>query len=314
MTDSDCGLLGDCVASSCVCDAGWVGPTCASLDLAPAPVDSGLRQSNSSNWCGTVLEDEGTPGLFHSYNADFGGCRSGLNIWETGSRVIRSTASSPIGPFTPAWGAGGAEVAVSAQAHNPQATRAPDGTYILMDSYGGPDAGCPNQANYSNCHSVGGMCAPKMSPVGGVAWWVFHTASSASGPWVPRNVSVDFPCYSKNLTPSPFFHPNGTMFIVFHCDADRAPGGGHNMCDLAMVRADTWRGPFTRVNNKIWDSAGVAPHPEDPVSPTSLHGIYNPSPQHTPPPQTYPTSTPRPPWRSFSGFACPPARKPCPTT
>ena len=56
--------------------------------------------------------------------------------------------------------------------------------------------------------------------------------------------------------------PNGTLFIVLHCDSDAT----HNMCDLAMVRstATSWRGPFVRVNDRIWDSAGVAPHPEDP--------------------------------------------------
>jgi hypothetical protein len=75
-----------------------------------------------------------------------------------------------------------------------------------------------------------------------------------------------YPATSQNLTPSPFFHPNGTMFIVFHCDKDQA----HAMCDLSMVRSTavaptpSWRGPFVRVNDKIWDSAGTAPHPEDP--------------------------------------------------
>jgi hypothetical protein len=70
----------------------------------------------------------------------------------------------------------------------------------------------------------------------------------------------DFPCFSENLTPSSFFHPNGTFFIIFHCDADEA----HRMCDLVMVRGDTWRGPFARVNDKVWDSSAVGPHPEDP--------------------------------------------------
>ena len=50
------------------------------------------------------------------------------------------------------------------------------------------------------------------------------------------------------------------MFIVFHCDKDDT----HAMCDLTMVRADTWRGPFSRVNDRIWSSSGVSPHPEDP--------------------------------------------------
>jgi len=39
---------------------------CAELDLAPAPVDAGLRQQgNRSNWCGTILVDEHDPELFH---------------------------------------------------------------------------------------------------------------------------------------------------------------------------------------------------------------------------------------------------------
>ena len=63
-TDEDCGLLGDCVAGTCVCDDGWVGPTCASLDLLPAPPDSGLRQSNSSNWCVSVASAPSSPLFF----------------------------------------------------------------------------------------------------------------------------------------------------------------------------------------------------------------------------------------------------------
>jgi hypothetical protein len=280
VVDTDCGLLGDCLQSQCVCDPGWTGSTCASLDLLPAPSDSGLRQSNSSNWCGTILRDETDPSLFHSYNADFGGCKNGLGIWLTGSRVIHSTASSPTGPYTPRWVDGDAEVAVSGEAHNPQAIRAPDGTYLLMDSYGGPDAGCPLEANYTTCKGTGSACHPKMPSggTGGVAVYTFHTSSSPAGPWVPVSVSMDYPCYSENLTPSPFFHPNGTLFIVFHCDKDP----GHSMCDLTMVRSTgrDWRGPFVRVNDRIWDSAGVSPHPEDPflfmrVSPTSGQLSYH---------------------------------------
>ena len=262
VVDEDCGLLGDCAASgACVCDAGWTGPACASLDLAPAPPDSGLRQSNSSNWCGTILRDEADATLFHSYHADFGGCADGLNIWLTGSRVIHATSrGSAVGPFAPAWADGDAEVAVEAEAHNPQALRAPDGEYLLLDSYDGPDAGCPLEANYSTCKG-GSMCKPKMPPNGGPGNFTFHHSRSASGPWLPVTVAMDYPCFSENLTPSAFFHPNGTMFIVFHCDSDAT----HTMCDLTMVRSDSgWRGPFERVNDRIWSTAGVGPHPEDP--------------------------------------------------
>ena len=283
--DEDCGLLGDCVAGACACDAGWVGATCASLDLLPAPRDSGLRQTNSSNWCGTILRDESDPQLFHSYHADFGGCANGLAIWLTGSRVIHATSrGSAVGPYTPAWSDGSAEVAVAAEAHNPQAIRAPDGTFLLMDSYDGPDAGCPLEANYTTCTGKS-MCAPKMPRNGGLGNFTFHFSSSASGPWSPVTVAMDFPCFSENLTPSAFFHPNGTLFIVFHCDSDAS----HTMCDLTMVRSDSgWRGPFSRVNDKVWSTQGVGPHPEDPfffirVSPrtqeTSFHIILHNTPR-----------------------------------
>lgn len=32
-SDMDCSLNGQCSGSSCVCDAGWVGPQCALLNL-----------------------------------------------------------------------------------------------------------------------------------------------------------------------------------------------------------------------------------------------------------------------------------------
>ena len=54
------------------------------------------------------------------------GC--GLNIWGSGSQILHATSASPVGPFVPA------EVAVTAEAHNPQLVRAPDGSFLLMDS------------------------------------------------------------------------------------------------------------------------------------------------------------------------------------
>ena len=263
VSDEDCGLLGSCTAGACDCDPGWVGATCASLDLVPAPPDAGLRQQNSSNWCLTLLRDPDDEGLFHGLSADFGGCADGLSIWLTGSRIIHATASSPVGPFVPAWADGAAEVAVSGEAHNPQALRTPDGTFLLLDSYAGPDAGCDLEADYDKCASTGGMCKPKMPPGGGVGRFIFHEAATPAGPWAPVNVTCDYPCFSQNLTPSPFFHPNGTLFVVFHCDS----GGAHKMGDLVMVRADSWRdGPFERVNDGVWSVGDVGPHPEDPFA------------------------------------------------
>ena len=190
-TAGDCGLLGACKEGKCACYPGYTASNCASLDLLPAPLDAGLRQEpNHSNWCGTILPDETNKTLWHMYNSDFSEC--GLGIWTTGSQVIHSTASNPIGPYTPT-----GQVAVHAEAHNPQAVRAPDGTFLLMDSYNGPDAGCPatvdlatcqrKPENGTKCEGHGCICAPKMaSPDGGSGNFTYHTAKTAAGTHLTR--------------------------------------------------------------------------------------------------------------------------------
>ena len=256
----DCGYLGDCVADRCVCDAGWGGVGCASLLLAPAPPDAGLRQARSSSWCGTVLPGPGTSS-WTMLSADMSNCT--LDVWLSGSQVIIATGASPLGPFTPT----GAR-AIAAEAHNPQAVRAPDGSYLLFDSYGGPDAGCPGTANLTSC-AGGRMCRPKMPAAGGAAPFFFHTAPAPTGPWSPHATTVDYPCFSENLTPSPAFLPDGSLLLAFHCDA----GGARAMGDLVLVRSPDWRSaPFARVGDVAWRVCGngaanatcVQPHPEDP--------------------------------------------------
>jgi hypothetical protein len=253
----DCGLLGKCTAGQCQCFKGYAGVGCAELDLVPAPPNAGLRQrGNHSNWCGTILQDEGDPSLWHMYNSDFAGC--GLGIWITGSRVIHTQSKgSPVGPYVPT-----GTVAVAGEAHNPQAIRAPDGTFLLMDSYNGPDAGCGTKLDYDTCRG-GAMCPPKMQhhgPSGSRGNFTYHTSSSPAGPWAPITVEMDYPCWGLNLTPSPAFHPNGTMYIAFHCD--------DAMGDVVLVSAPTYRGPFTAVATRIKAEQkrpagfGVVPHPE----------------------------------------------------
>lgn len=156
-------------------------------------------------------------------------------------------------------------MAVAAEAHNPQAIRAPDGTYLLMDSYDGPDAGCPPRVDFATCkQSCSGhacICPAKMPVGGGPGNFTYHTSASAAGPWKPITVEMDYPCWGLNLTPSPAFHPNGTMYIAFHCDAA--------MGDVVLVSAPTFKGPFQRVAMRVKAEQdqkdggfGVKPHPE----------------------------------------------------
>ena len=268
-TAGDCGLLGACTAGKCNCHAGYTGEGCARLDLVPTPPNAGLRQrGNHSNWCGTILQDEEDDKLWHMFNSDFAGC--GLGIWITGSRVIHTTSrTGPVGPYHPT-----GEVAVEGEAHNPQAVRSPDGIFLLMDSYNGPDAGCATKIDYATCQPVGCktgfhggtcMCPPKMEhngKKGSEGNFTYHISKSAAGPWAPITVVMEYPCFGLNLTPSPAFHPNGTMFIAFHCD--------DAMGDVVLVSAPTYKGPFKAVATRVQaeQSApagfGVKPHPEDP--------------------------------------------------
>ena len=68
VTSSDCQLNGACKASTgkCICDAGWVGEQCHSLDLLPTPLGSGLQDPVLSSWGGSVLQNA-TDGSWHMY-------------------------------------------------------------------------------------------------------------------------------------------------------------------------------------------------------------------------------------------------------
>lgn len=61
----------------------------------------------------------------------------------------------------------------------------------------------------------------------------FFTAQKPEGPWKAYSAKVDQNVGGNN--PAPWVHPNGSIFIVVN-------SGG-----MAMLRADTWRGPYTVV-------------------------------------------------------------------
>lgn len=63
----DCSLLGECTAGRCVCDSGWTGPFCSSLNLEPAPpVNTGgayIAPNGYSSWGMSVVQDKAGDGL-----------------------------------------------------------------------------------------------------------------------------------------------------------------------------------------------------------------------------------------------------------
>lgn len=237
--DEDCELNGVCVdGAGCSCDPGWTGDTCGMLDLVPAPSGAGLRQEDWSTWCGTVAQDPES-GEFNMFSSEMGDHGS-LSVWKDHSQIIRATSTSAVGPYTPVKNStGGQEVVVHQQAHNPMLIQAPDGTYLLYDSYAGEGFRCVDA---------------------GPGVFYYHTSPSLQGPWTLRTMNITYACKSCNLTPTPAFHPNGTFFLMFHCDDD----AGHSKCDLTMHRGDSWEGPLEAVNSRVWDQAQAPGHTEDP--------------------------------------------------
>jgi hypothetical protein len=76
VTDEDCSLSGQCVATGCHCNPGWAGENCSFLDRAP--LASRERAAvmgyapNVSSWGGNVVLDPVT-GHHHLYASVIGG-------------------------------------------------------------------------------------------------------------------------------------------------------------------------------------------------------------------------------------------------
>lgn len=186
------------------------------------------------------------------------GC--GLTSWETNSIVSHATANSPNGP----WVRRGTVLDV--WAHAPSAVVAADGTIALFHLGSGntPNASLPGSREYN------ATCTKGRSPCGthpvhhcNSSWSVsshyedrrqfssssnsniinFHVADHPDGPWHKVNATIED---NRGLIPqaianddinadnfafdTPFMHPNGTLYVV--------------TAGRAILRADTWRGPY----------------------------------------------------------------------
>jgi hypothetical protein len=130
----DCSMAGTCVGGSCVCTAGFVGPTCGTLSLESFRCGAGgLCLSNgSTTWGGSVLQAD--DGRFHMYAAMMTENKT-LQAWLTNSVVLHAVAAVAEGPYLPS------DTALAPRAvphfdsvmiHNPDAQRAPDGTYLIF--------------------------------------------------------------------------------------------------------------------------------------------------------------------------------------
>ena len=154
--DDDCSLNGACTAGRCVCDPGWttlpfgpnnsLTPGCGYLDFLPSPITecgdacafhggSGGVDRKTTSWGGSVLHQDGKYWMFAAEMAN----QCTLGQWTTNSQVVNAVSSSPLGPFVRQG------IAIPPWSHNPQAVRAPDGTYVIYTL--GPGFGLKKERN-----------------------------------------------------------------------------------------------------------------------------------------------------------------------
>jgi hypothetical protein len=236
-----CSLNGLCVSGTCVCDAGWAGPSCAALKLAPAEPGSGVDAWPTSSWGGVAVADPDAADTFHFFYARFvGGC--GLLCWVNASECVRAVGPTPAGPFVDA------AVVLGVFCHNPHVRRAPDGTYVLWH------IGQDDPGRAPACASAAQVCSsnqPPLLPADGRQFLTYASAPHPAGPWTPRG-SAAFAGRGRGWlgwisNPAVHFFANGSALLAFR---SKVMPGGDNASQrvgeevIGLATAPHWSGPY----------------------------------------------------------------------
>jgi len=184
-------------------DAGSGGSTVGNFTLEDAllPALPAFNSSNYSSWGGSVIR--GDDDQYHMFAAVFQNGK-GLNSWTTDSEIMHAVADTPEGPFKMK------NIVEQPFAHNPQITRAYDGTYLLF--------------------MIGGS---KLA-----------SATSLDGPWTPV---PDFPSCNNPAPVTNYSDGSGLdsdhIYVVCH----GGPTNNHWGISVEMYEAPHWLGPWSTV-------------------------------------------------------------------
>ena len=117
--------------------------------------------------------------------------------------MTHATATSPDGPYTKR------ATAVQHEAHNPEVIKVGSYWYIFHIGSGASTTPVKDCNNSGGGGRGGRQAAPPPPPPPG-SGSPLHRASSPEGPFLP----IESEGYGSCNNPSPFVHPNGTLFLV----------------------------------------------------------------------------------------------------
>ncbi len=237
VVDDNCSLNGVCIASTCNCDSGWIGPDCGKLDLRPADRWSGYNRTsdNTSSWGGKVVRDIVNASLWHIFVAEFTG-ECGLDYWAPMSRIVRAESTSgPAGPFVFA-----AEVAATF-ATNPTVAYSPaDNMYLLYY------IGCPFPQP-EHCAAPHFSCGTgdALNGESGVSLLTSPDLLTWTSSGMVFNGSIEPNAWDADTSnPSPFVLANGSVILAYRGCPENCQVEDTELISIAS--ASTPAGPFER--------------------------------------------------------------------
>ena len=180
-TAADCSYNGHCVASgTCLCLSQWRGPRCETLNLLPANKNAGYQSphgkptNKTSSWGGSILFDD-SDGKWHMFAAEMA-AECGIDYWEPNSRVVHAVSDAADGPFTYS------ATVMQPFAHEPNAVRAPDGSWVIYMTLRHPSGPLFNCSGHKAMVAKRTRSMPPRGPPPPRHTYMVH-AASPYGPW-----------------------------------------------------------------------------------------------------------------------------------
>ena len=251
-SSDDCSLLGVCTAGACVCNAGWTGASCATMDLLALDTTHGYVNPSAASWGGRPIKvGVGAAARWHMAVTEIKN-KCPLILFQYNSQVVRAVSASAnvASSYTRVSDAEGGTILPPFH-HNPTLIGpTPDGVYLIFF------IGAANSSNEIDCRAGLPDVPTHPSPAiqsNGYITMAWTKDPSLKGPWSTRVVLRDngpgenqtsWHCIENN--PSVFVLANGTVVMTYRangCDKqNKATSGEH----LGIAVSPHWSGEFVR--------------------------------------------------------------------